>query len=144
MNLIRVEGPQFDTVQQALETALLADLAETNLQGLNCQRMLALNSPTGELKGGIAGSTSYGWLLVKLLWVAPEIRNLGWGGRLLEQLESDARDLGCHDAWLDTSNPAAQAFYARHGYQCFGELANSGHRPLPGHRRWFMKKQLSP
>src|SRR5215470_6016137 len=76
----------------------------------------------GRLVGGLVGGTSYGWLLVKILWVAEPQRGQGLGARLMAEAEQAARARGCHGAWLDTSSARAEAFYRRLGYAAFGVL----------------------
>jgi len=97
----------------------------------------------GNMIGGLVGATSYGWLLVKMLWIAEELRGRGFGARLMAKAETIARSRGCHGAWLDTSSARAERFYIRLGYAPFGVLANGpGERPQ-GHRRAFLAKRLT-
>ena len=91
---------------------------------------------------GLTASTSYGWLLIKTLWVHEDQRGTGLGRQLVEAAEKKAQDLGCANAWLDTSNPAAHGFYRALGYEAFGVLENDQYTTPTGHRRWFMKKRL--
>jgi GNAT superfamily N-acetyltransferase len=80
--------------------------------------------------GGLIGSTSYGWLLVKMLWVAEELRGHGLETQLMVEAEAAAWSRGCHGAWLDTSNGRAERFDIRLGYKLFGVLPNrSGEEP---------------
>ncbi len=88
------------------------------------------------------GSTSYGWLLVKMLWVADEMRGGRIGTRLMDEAECLARSRGCHAAWLDTSSADAERFYLRLGYESFGDLANTPGEQSQGHRRTFLSKRL--
>jgi GNAT superfamily N-acetyltransferase len=90
----------------------------------------------------LVGSTSYGWLLVKMLWVAEELRGQGFGARLMTQAEIIARSRGCHGAWLDTSSARAERFYTRLGYEPFGILINGPGQQPQGHRRAFLAKRL--
>jgi hypothetical protein len=52
--------------------------------------------------------------------------------------EEEATRRGCKYAYLDTLSFQARGFYEKHGYTVFGELA---HFP-PGHRKYFLKKDL--
>ena len=125
-----------------IESYLLRDLRSLLPQAENISVTYAVRDDKGTLVAGISGATSYGWLLVKVLWVHEDHRGQGLGARLLAIAENKARELGCHAAWLDTSNPAAEAFYLRHGYSLFGELEN-GEGELPEHhRRAFMRKRF--
>ena len=93
--------------------------------------------------GGLVGATSYGWLLVKTLWVAEEMRCRRLGTCLMAKAEALARLRGCHGAWLDTSSIDAERFYARLGYTPFGVLQNLRNESPPGHRRAFLAKRLA-
>ncbi len=55
---------------------------------------------------------------IKRLWVAPQVRGVGLGGRLLTELESQARVGGAQVARLDTNRALTEAItmYRRSGY----------------------------
>ena len=125
-----------------IEAALLHSLREMLPQAENTALTLACRNEAGALIGGLSGSTSYGWLLIKTVWVAPGQRGQGLGSRLLTTAENRAREIGCHSAWLDTSNPEAATFYLKRGYAPFGQLSNTTDQFPPTHRRLFMKKTL--
>lgn len=123
-----------------IETAMLADLAQINEQSLNLPLVFTRHCPDGHLIGGVTGSTSYGWLLVKTLWVHHAHRSQGMAQSLMAQIETKAATLDCHSAWLDTSNSNARKFYERQGYMIFGCLENTTAQAPIGHARWFMRK----
>lgn len=125
-----------------IEANLLHSLAELNEQSINAAVCYTATLPDGELAGGVTGATSYGWLLVKALWVSRDCRRSGIGRDLMAAAEGQAKKLGCHSAWLDTSNVHARTFYARQGYTEFGILTNEPKQNLVPHSRWFMKKAL--
>lgn len=125
-----------------LESELLSALSLNQTQALNTGFTLSANAAEGELIGGLVASTSYSWLLVKILWVEESQRHLGVGRSLMEAAETKAIALGCHSVWLDTSNANAKKFYDALGYQVFGALENSEGQVPPDHCRWFMKKTL--
>jgi DNA-binding MarR family transcriptional regulator len=56
---------------------------------------------------------------IKRLWVAPQVRGTGIGGRLLADLEARARVHGCRVARLDTNRALTEAIamYRRAGYR---------------------------
>ena len=125
-----------------LEGNLLAELRANSEQGENTQITLEIRGDDA-LHGGLTGSTSYGWLLIKVLWVAPQIRKLGYGRRLVERAIRQAREAGCHSVWLDTSDANALVFYKGLGFEEFGVLENGlGQRP-ENHSRFFMKRRIS-
>jgi len=126
------------TIEAELLRSLRATLPQSDNQGF----LLSARSEDGDLAGGLTASTSYGWLLVKTVWVAESQRRNGLGRMLMDEAEKKARDLGCHGAWLDTSSPDAMRFYQRLGYETFGRLSNATGQAPETHRRWFMKKAL--
>ncbi|MBG6142158.1 GNAT superfamily N-acetyltransferase [Labrenzia sp. EL_159] len=130
------------STSRAIEDRLLQSLAKGNKQANNDDFILKATDENGHLLGGLRASTSYHWLLIKTLWVDDAVRGGGLGSRLVELAELEARRLGCHGAWLDTSNETARKFYQGLGYQDFGVLGNRPDQALPDHRRWFMKKDL--
>lgn len=139
---------QFSTLEgdkglaDKLESELLSSLALNQEQALNIGFTLSANNADGDLIGGLVASSSYSWLLVKILWVEESQRNLGLGRSLMASAEVKAVELGCHSVWLDTSNASAKKFYDALGYEIFGKLENSEGHPPPDHCRWFMKKVL--
>lgn len=91
-----------------------------------------------EILGGVIGVTYWEWLHLDLLWLKAEYRGQGYGRRLLVAAEEEARKRGAKNAYLDTFSFQAPDFYKQHGYEVFGELEDFP----PGHRRYFMRKQL--
>ena len=132
-----------EAVAKWLEDKLLVSLRQTNTQAENLNIILAAKDSEDHIVGGLVASTSYGWLLIKVLWVESNCRGSGIGQSLVEEAELTSLTRGCHGAWLDTSNAAAYEFYLRLGYETFGELCNSNDQSPAGHRRWFMKKSLN-
>ncbi len=125
-----------------IETELLRSLRAALPQSESQTFILSAKSEDGNLVGGLTASTSYGWLLVKNVWVAESQRGKGLGRALMAKAETKARDLGCHGVWLDTSSPDAMRFYQRLGYETFGQLSNATGQAPETHCRWFMKKAL--
>ena len=100
---------------------------------------VALRDDRGTLIGGLIGETSWGWLFVKLLWVAKGCRGSGHGVALLGRAEREAIDRGCHGVYLDTFDFQARGFYEKLGYQVFGSIPN-----YPGnHSRFYLAKVLN-
>lgn len=125
-----------------LEQNLLNSLSRTLPQSDNSSFVLTVKDSLDQLIGGLTASTSYGWLLVKVLWVNDKYRDHGLGRALMHDAEYKAKQLGCHGAWLDTSNPDAMLFYQSLGYTSFGQLENSSSQYPPGHCRWFLRKNF--
>lgn len=95
-------------------------------------------SETGEIAGGLWGSTSYGWLHVDMLIVPETLRHQGIGTELMRRAEAEAVTRGCSGSYLDTFSFQARGFYERLGYSVFGTLEDHP----PGHSRFFLKKLL--
>ncbi len=103
--------------------------------------LVDVRDAAGELLGGIAGSTFWGWLFISHLWVRDDLRGQGLGAQLLAAAEAEARARGCRHAYLDTFSFQAPGFYEKAGYAPFGVLADY---PVgSGHSRSFYTKTLS-
>ena len=98
---------------------------------------ILVRNAAGELHAGLDGFTYAGWLFIRYLWVHAELRRSGVGRRLMAEAERQARELGCHSAWVDTFTFQAPEFYAKLGYREFGRLDYP-----PAHQRIFLQKQL--
>ncbi len=68
-----------------------------------------------------------------------DLRGLGRGGLLLDEVEQEARTRGCRWAKLNTWEFQAPDFYARHGYVTY---ALEPDYP-PGHVNHLMRKELA-
>lgn len=102
------------------------------------QLCLVLRAPDQKIAGGLIGATYWNWLYIELLFVKEELRGRGYGHRLLELAEEEARKRGAKNVYLDTFSFQAPDLYKQHGYQIFGEL-----KDFPeGHQRYFFKKRL--
>ena len=142
VSICRVAASEQAEAADTIERQLLQSLACKNTQSENAHIVLEARTSRGALAGGVVGAISYGWLLTKVLWVDAEHQRSGIGQKLMAEIETRARELGCHNAWLDTSDTDARAFYMRLGYEEFGMLANAPGEHPSGHQRWFMKKAL--
>jgi GNAT superfamily N-acetyltransferase len=131
-------------VEHDIERRLLQSLGVNQPQAVNRHFNLVTEDESGTMVAGLTAATSYGWLLIKMLWVCESQRNTGVGTELMQRAEQIAIEAGCHGAWLDTSSASAQAFYVKLGYEPFGILENQPGQLPPSHKRWFMKKALPP
>lgn len=141
MSLRPIEVAEPD-IATAIEMALLADLRQRAPQGRIESLTLSVTGSDNGLVAGLVGSTSYGWLLIKLLWVAPQLRQQGYGRALVADALARAKALQCHGAWLDTSNFEARQFYIAMGFEVFSTLRNRGAELPPGHQRWFLRRTI--
>ncbi|WP_435020833.1 GNAT family N-acetyltransferase [Tundrisphaera sp. TA3] len=101
---------------------------------------LVLRDEGGRIVGGAIGETYWGWLHVRILAVAEELRGQGAGRRLMEEMERLAAGRGCRHAWVDTFSFQARPFYERLGYRIFGTLP---HYPDDQYR-YFLAKAIGP
>jgi len=92
-----------------------------------------------EIIGGIL-SYVYGWniLAIDVLWVKDEHRNKGYAKALVNNVENEARKLGCRISHLDTFDFQAKELYEKLGYTVFGALEDCPE----GHKRYYMSKKL--
>lgn len=73
--------------------------------------------------GGVKGSyTNYGWLWIDLLFVSESVRGSGYGSKLMQHIETEARNNGCKYAYLNSFSFQAVNFYKKIGYKVYGEL----------------------
>jgi GNAT superfamily N-acetyltransferase len=92
----------------------------------------------GKIVGGLVGEIFFGWMFVSLFWIDDKYRGKGFGQRLLEAAEAQARKRGVKNVYLDTFSFQAPAFYKKLGYREFGRL-----KEYPaGHDRVWMTKAL--
>jgi ribosomal protein S18 acetylase RimI-like enzyme len=92
----------------------------------------------GQVLGAALSETGRTWLHISVIWVSDLFRRQGLGRKLIETTETEARQRGCRNAYLDTFSYQAQPFYEKLGYMAFGILQDYP----PGHQRVFMSKRL--
>ncbi len=93
----------------------------------------------GDILAGI-NSVLYCWncLYIDVLWVKEELRNNGYGSKLLNEVEKIAKEKGCKLIHLVTFDFQAKDFYLKYGYEIFGVLDDC---PLE-HKQYSMKKTI--
>lgn len=97
-----------------------------------------IHGPADEIVGGVIAAVYWDWLYIDLMWMKAEVRGCGYGSRLLQLAETEAKRLGAKHAFLDTFSFQAPDFYQKQGYRIFGELPD-----FPaGHQRYFMTKDF--
>ena len=89
--------------------------------------------------GGAIGHVWGGWLDLSLLWVAEPLRRKGYGKKLLETAEDEARSQGCRGVFLSTFSFQARPFYERLGYEVIADVKDY---PV-GHTYHVLKKTLA-
>ena len=88
--------------------------------------------------GGACGHVWGGWLDLSLLWVAEPLRGRGYGRKLLEAAEYEARSQGCRGVLLSTFSFQARPFYERFGYEVIADVPDYP----AGHTYHVLKKSL--
>jgi ribosomal protein S18 acetylase RimI-like enzyme len=91
----------------------------------------------GRIVAGLCGSTFGGAADIRQFWVDEPLRNQGWGTKLLDAAEQEARRRGCRQITLMTFDFQAPDFYARHGFEVVAALPD---HPI-GHRNFLLRKQ---
>jgi ribosomal protein S18 acetylase RimI-like enzyme len=89
-----------------------------------------------DIVGGVIGDTHLGWLFVQWFWIDEKYRGKGFGKRLIEIAEKEARRRGVKNVYLDTWSFQAPGFYEKLGYREFGRLEAY---PEGHHRSWMTK-----
>jgi GNAT superfamily N-acetyltransferase len=99
---------------------------------------LFIRKEDGGIVGGLLGEMYWGWLHISIFWLDDAIRGKGYGTKLLQMAEEEARRRGCAAVHLDTMSFQAQPFYEKNGYTVFGVLDD-----LPvGQQRIYLWKKL--
>ncbi len=98
-----------------------------------------IKGKNGDILAGI-NSVLYCWncLYIDVLWVKEELRNNGYGSKLLNEVEKIAKEKGCKLIHLVTFDFQAKDFYLKYGYEIFGVLDDC---PLE-HKQYSMKKTI--
>jgi GNAT superfamily N-acetyltransferase len=97
-----------------------------------------LKDERGAVLGGALGHVWGGWLDLDALWVSELFRGQGYGAKLLQAAEEEARAQGCHGVYLTTFSFQARPFYEKFGYEV---VANIPDYPK-GHSYYVLKKTL--
>jgi GNAT superfamily N-acetyltransferase len=139
--MVEMPAPQIEKVHGPARRAIVKGLREYNVAtaGKFDHRPLTVTvRERGEIVGGLAGETFWGWMFVSLLWVSDARRGHGYGSALMGAAEKEARIRGVRNVYLDTFSFQAPGFYTKLGYREFARLDE-----FPaGHRRFWMTKAL--
>lgn len=132
-----------DAPEAAAEAAIRDGLSDYNFDkaGYRDHRPLAIlisDPDSGEVVGGLLGSTSFGLLRIDRFFLPEGLRKQGLGTRIINAAEEEGRRRGCIRALLTTLSFQAPGFYQRQGWKVLAEL--EGVAPAP--TRFLMTKKL--
>ena len=125
-------------------TFIRKKLIEYNTHNIGIEPMIEhvrylLRNNSNEIVGGITGIIYMDCLTIDLLWVIDELRGLGYGKKLLNEVEDIAKSRKCSMILLDTFSFQAPDFYKRNGFNVFSTLENC---PVKEVKRYYLKKDL--
>lgn len=97
-----------------------------------------LKDDSGKIFGGIRAFFDTQSVYIDQMWVAENLRNQGFGKKLLDAAEQEAIKNGCIFSTVDTWDFQAEEFYLKNGYKRMGEITNYWFN----HSRIFLRKNL--
>ncbi|KEK24640.1 GNAT family N-acetyltransferase [Bacillus gaemokensis] len=109
-----------------------------DLRGRYQEINLFLKDGHSKVRGGILGEICWNWLEIHTFMIDEDIRKLGYGTKLLLEIEKIALEQHCDFIKVDTLSFQALDFYKKHGYQEFGVLGNVGR----DYQHYYLKKDL--
>lgn len=86
------DDPDLDDVQQLIHNLVASNLTVAPPEEHRKIAVFARND--GDLVGGAAGYTHWGWLFVSHLWVADDLRGTGLGSHLMHEIEAAVAQRG--------------------------------------------------
>lgn len=98
-----------------------------------------LRNEEGEIVGGITGIIFWYHLHIDFLWVDEALRGEGYGKKLLDHMETIARENNCRLIQLDTFSFQAPDFYQKYGYQIVGIIKE---HPTKDFQQYYLEKRL--
>ncbi|AUG75143.1 N-acetyltransferase [Kitasatospora sp. MMS16-BH015] len=115
-------GDRDPELKQRLSDELTAFNSAASGAGEYGSFSLKVTDGAGELVGGLTAWTWGGLCGIELLWVRAESRRDGWGSKLLEAAEEEARARGCDRVAVSSFTFQAPGFYQRHGFVETGRM----------------------
>jgi N-acylglucosamine-6-phosphate 2-epimerase len=113
---VRGKLVQYNTTSTAPEQFF----EQTTLRGVPLE--IFLLDDRQKVRAGLVGLTRWNWLLVEVLWVEESLRRQGFGSKLMQIAEQEAKQRGCNEAILDTFSFQAKGFYEQLGYEVFAQV----------------------
>ena len=109
-----------------------------DLRGRYREVNLFLLDENENVRGGILGEICWNWLEIHTLMVDEDVRGLGYGTKLLVEMEQIAIESECDFIKVDTLSFQALDFYQDNGYTVYGTLDNVGRE----FKHFYLKKDL--
>jgi GNAT superfamily N-acetyltransferase len=100
--------------------------------------VLVTDRAQGDIIGGLIAYSRWQEFFIDLIALPENVRGRGFGGRLLDMAEQEARNRGCSIVWLDSYAFQDNGFYEHHGFEVFARFEG----PPPIYPRLFFKKSL--
>ncbi|MEI7885110.1 MAG: GNAT family N-acetyltransferase [Clostridia bacterium] len=99
---------------------------------------LILKGENGSIIGGLLGALGRSCYYLEYLWIDENYRGLGYGKKLLDEIEKRVKEKGCKVITLNTFSFQAPEFYKKNGYTVFGTLDGF----QEGVCRYYLKKDI--
>ncbi|TKC15290.1 GNAT family N-acetyltransferase [Robertmurraya kyonggiensis] len=110
-----------------------------DLVGRYEQVNLYIKGENDEIRGGLLAEICWNWLEIHTFMIDEDIRRDGHGTKLLNEIETIARERNCDFIKFDTLSFQALGFYEKNGYQVYGSIDNVGRE----FTHYYLKKDLS-
>lgn len=107
---------------------------KTNFEDIN----LTIKDENDKIIGGLISVYCWNWLEIDILWIDQNYRGLGYGSRLLLEIEEIAKQKGCTFIKLNTFTFQAPDFYLKHGYRVFGVIDDAPR----GFKHYYYMKEI--
>jgi GNAT superfamily N-acetyltransferase len=129
-------------IKPADVNVIVKALTEFNASKANgeipCYLMITVRDWEQNVVGGLVGATYLGWLQIQAVWVSEVLRGKGYGSRLMQRAEDEARERHCPRVFLETLSFQALPFYEKIGYKIVSQIADFP----PGGTRYALTKML--
>ncbi|UOE95031.1 GNAT family N-acetyltransferase [Alkalihalobacillus sp. LMS39] len=109
-----------------------------NLGGRYEEIGLFVKDDNGSVRGGMLSAVCWNWMEIYSLIIDEDIRNAGYGTKLLKETEKIAIEKQCDFIKVDTLSFQALEFYEKNGYQVFGMIDKVGRE----FKHYYLKKDL--
>ncbi len=100
--------------------------------------IIKLEDESKQMVAGIHCIIGGGWLYIDSLWVKQNLRNEGFGKKLVKMAEDEALKQDCIGIYLYTYSFQSPKFYKKLGFREFGTLNNFA----KDHKKQYMVKSL--